>query len=145
MKSYQHSCNKLGSGTKEVFILEAVKKNLFTCSEYVQYPRSCLSFTCLLVGKCCPFTSISWSSTCAPHLIILIQMKSCLPKQLFPGNWIADEENRYYPNSLLPTLSNLGTGTLFSLHPHYAFFNICRAKYLRFILHYWLQVYTYVL
>ena len=29
-------------------------------------------------------------------------MNNCLPKQLLPCNWITGEENRCYPNSLLP-------------------------------------------
>ena len=49
-----------------------------------------------------------WSSTHAAHLIILIHINSCLPKQLLPSNWVPDEEHSSYPNSLLPC--NFGTG-----------------------------------
>ena len=45
----------------------------------------------------------------AVHLIILILTDSCLPKQHLPSNWITNEENCYYPNSLLPV--NFGIGT----------------------------------
>ena len=44
------------------------------------------------------------------HLIILTEMNRGLPKQLFTYcNWFTNEENSFYPNSLLP--GNLGTGT----------------------------------
>ena len=59
---------------------------------------------------------------CAAHLIILIRINSFLPKQLLPDNWITNEENSCYLNSLLP--SNFGNGTLFSLHVHHAYLNI---------------------
>ena len=36
------------------------------------------------------------------------QMTSCLPEPLLPSNWITDEENSCYPNSLLP--GSFGTG-----------------------------------
>ena len=42
----------------------------------------------------------------AAHLKIVIQINSCLPEQLLPGNWITDEEN-----SLLP--GNFGIGPSF--------------------------------
>ena len=63
-----------------------------------------------------------WSIACAAHLIILIRINSFLPKQLLPENWITNEENSCYLNSLLP--SNFGNGTLFSLHVHHAYLNI---------------------
>ena len=44
----------------------------------------------------------------AAHLIILVQLNSCLPEQLLPGNWITVKENSCLPEQLLPC--NLGTG-----------------------------------
>ena len=35
-------------------------------------------------------------------MLVSVQMSSCLPKQLLPGNWITGKENSCYPNSSLP-------------------------------------------
>ena len=43
-----------------------------------------------------------WSSAHAAHLLVSVQMNSCLPEQLLSGNWINAEENSFYPNSWLP-------------------------------------------
>ena len=45
-----------------------------------------------------PFLSL----ICAAHLLVSVQMNSCLPKQLLPGNWITNEENSCHPSSSLP-------------------------------------------
>ena len=56
---------------------------------------------------------------CAAHLIVSVQMNSSLPQQFLPCNWITDEENICYPNSLLPF--NIGTGPLCYLHAQHAY------------------------
>ena len=57
-------------------------------------------------------------------------MNSCLPEQLFRGNWVTDEENSYYLNSLVP--GALGNGPLFSLHVHHAHLNTAQNVWVLF-------------
>ena len=52
-------------------------------------------------------------SALAAHLIVSVQINSCLPEQLFRGNWVTDEENSCYLNSLVP--GALGNGPFFFL------------------------------
>ena len=59
----------------------------------------------------------------AAHLLVSVQMNSCLPEQLFHRNWITDEENSCYQNSSLP--GNLWYRSItFSAQVHHAYFNI---------------------
>ena len=81
------------------YIFLVIQKYPFTCAEYIDYPRSCLPITCFWRGggvHFCPFLSLSFIQC------TLLQMNSCLPKQLLPGSWITDEENSCYPLSSLP-------------------------------------------
>ena len=48
----------------------------------------------------------------AAHLKIVIQINSCLPEQLLPGNWITDEEN-----SVLPGNFGIGPSFFFARAP----------------------------
>ena len=61
-----------------------------------QLPRSSLPST-FVGGRFfyfCSSPSLSLIfSECAAHLIILLQMNSCLPEQILPGNWITNEKN----------------------------------------------------
>ena len=47
-----------------------------------------------------PLTHL-WSSARAAHLLVSVQMNSCIPELLLPGNWKTDKENNCYPNSSL--------------------------------------------
>ena len=52
------------------------------------------------------------------HLLVSVQMNSCLPKQLLPGNWITDEENSCNLNSRL--LINICYRSIFSMYMHHS-------------------------
>ena len=84
-----------------------------------RYPRSCLPTGVPVVGGNLSLLPLLFPifDICiarAAHLIIQIQMNSCLSKQLLLSNWITDEED-----SLLP--GNFGT-TCTSLSPKYMSF-----------------------
>ena len=72
----------------------------------MDYPRSCLPSTYvggdLLFPLPFPIFDLVHNTAHAAHLLVSVQMNSCIPEQLLPGNWITDEENSCYPNSSLP-------------------------------------------
>ena len=102
-RCYSHCLCRLQKVIKAAVSESTVKKNLYL------FRKSRLSRSYLPTQvpfwrkkfKLLPLPYL-WSSARAVHLIILILTDSCLPKQHLPSNWITNEENCYYPNSLLP-------------------------------------------